>query len=162
MSLAQEGTHSDGLPFRPMLQNTLRFEFFKTREEYGTVFLRLMIGVFVIYGVADNIFSWAHMVQFEKFLAARGVPYPLFSAHLSAYAQLICGLSILLGAFVRLTSIVFIINFIAAIVIAHLGHSFQVMFPALMMIAAGLFFLFHGAGPLSVDAWLERRKVPDA
>ena len=145
-----------------MLQNILRFEFFKTREEYGTVFLRLLIGAFVIYGVADNIFSWTHMVQFEKFLAARGVPYPLFSAHLSAYAQLICGLSILFGAFVRLTSIVFIINFIAAIVIAHLGHSFQVMFPALMMIAAGLFFLFHGAGPLSVDAWLERRKVADA
>ena len=145
-----------------MLQNILRFEFFKTREEYGTVFLRLLIGVFIIYGVADNIFSWAHMVQFEKFLAARGVPYPLFSAHLSAYTQFICGLSILFGAFVRLTSIVFIINFIAAIVIAHLGHSFQVMFPALMMIAAGLFFLFHGAGPLSVDAWLEKRTVADA
>lgn len=145
-----------------MLQNILQFDFFKTREEYGVVFLRLLIGVFIIHGVADNIFSWAHMVEFEKFLAARGVPFPLFSAHLSAYAQFICGLSILLGAFVRLTSIVFIINFIAAIVIAHLGHPFRQMFPALMMIAAGLFFLFHGAGPLSVDAWLEKRKVAHA
>ena len=145
-----------------MLQNILRFEFFKTRDEYGTVFLRLLIGVFIIHGVSDNVFSWAHMLEFEKFLAARGVPYPLFAAHLSVYAQLICGLSILFGAFVRLTSIVFIINFIAAIVIAHLGQSFRQMFPALMMIAAGLFFLFHGAGPLSVDAWLEKRKVPNA
>ncbi len=145
-----------------MLQNILQFDFFKTREDYGVVFLRVLIGVFIIYGVADNIFSWAHMVQFEKYLAARGVPFPLFSAHLSAYAQLICGLSILFGAFVRLTSIVFIINFVAAIAIAHLGHSFQQMFPALMMIAAGLFFLFHGAGPLSVDAWLEKQKVAHA
>jgi putative oxidoreductase len=145
-----------------MLQHIPQFRFFKTRAEYGTVFLRLLIGVFIIYGVSDNIFSWAHMVQFEKFLAARGVPYPLLSAHLSAYVQFICGLSILFGAFVRLTSIPFIINFIAAIVIAHLGHSFQQMFPALMMIAAGLFFLFHGAGPLSVDAALEKRKVADA
>ena len=145
-----------------MLQNILQFEFFKTREEYGTVFLRLLIGVFIIHGVADNVFSWAHMVEFQKFLGARGVPYPFFAAHLSAYAQFICGLSILFGAFIRLTSIVFIINFVAAIVIAHLGQSFRQMFPALMMIAAGLFFLFHGAGPLSVDAWLEKRKVPHA
>ena len=145
-----------------MRQNILQFEFFKTREEYGTVFLRLLIGVFIIWGVADNILSWAQMLEFEKFLGARGVPYPLFAAHLSVYAQFICGLSILFGAFIRLTSIVFIINFIAAIMIAHLGHSFQQMFPALMMIAAGLFFLFHGAGPLSVDGWLEKRKVPNA
>ncbi len=145
-----------------MLQNILPFEFFKAREAYGTVFLRLLIGTFIIWGVADNILSWAHMLEFEKFLGARRVPYPLFAAHLSVYAQFVCGLSILFGAFVRLTSIVFIINFVAAIVIAHRGHSFQQMFPALMMIAAGLFFLFHGAGPLSVDAWLEKRKVPNA
>lgn len=145
-----------------MLQNILQFEFFKTREEYGTVFLRLLIGVFIIHGVADNVFSSTHMVKFEQFLGARGVPYPMLAAHLSAYAQFICGLSILCGAFIRLTSIVFIINFIAAILIAHRGHSFQQMFPALMMIVAGLFFLFHGAGPLSVDAWLQKRKVSHA
>ena len=145
-----------------MPQNILQFEFFEVRREYGVLFLRLLIGVFIIWGVADNILSRAHMLEFEKFLGARGVPNPLFAAHLSVYAQFICGLSILFGAFVRPISIVFIINFIAAIVIAHLGQGFRQMFPALMMIAAGLFFLFHGAGPLSVDAWLEKRKVSDA
>ena len=141
-----------------MIRKLLQFEFFKRHCEYGVVFLRLLIGAFIIHGVADNIFSWAHMVEFEKFLGARGVPFPLVAAHLSAYAQFICGLSILLGAFVRPLSIVFIINFIAAIVIAHLGQPFRLMFPALMMIAAGLFFLFNGAGPLSIDRWLERRR----
>jgi putative oxidoreductase len=136
-----------------------QFEFFKRHQEYGIIFLRLLIGMFIIYGVADNVFSRAHMIEFEKFLGARGVPFPLVAAHLSAYAQFICGFSILLGAFVRPLSIVFIINFIAAIAIAHLGQSFRQMFPALMMIAAGLFFLFKGAGPLSIDAWLERRKA---
>lgn len=139
----------------------LQFKFFQDRQEYGVLFLRLLIGSFIIHGVADNVFSWVRMVEFEKFLATRGVPYPLLAARLSAYAQFICGLSILFGAFVRLTSIVFLINFIAAIVIAHLGQTFQQMFPALMMIAAGLFFLFNGAGPLSVDAWLQRRKLPE-
>jgi len=138
--------------------NLFRCEFFRRRADYGVIFLRLLLGAFIIHGVADNIFSRAHMVEFEKFLGARGVPYPLIAAHLSAYAQFICGWSILLGAFVRPISILFIINFIAAIVIAHLGQSFRQMFPALMMIAAGLFFLFNGAGPLSIDAWLEKRR----
>ena len=134
----------------------LRFEWFRQRRDYGALFIRLLIGSFIIWGVQDNVFSQERMVEFEKFLATRGTPGPAFAARLSVYAQLICGLSILLGAFIRPLSIVFIINFICAVLIAHLGQSFTQMFPALMMVAAGLFFLFHGAGPLSVDELLER------
>ena len=139
----------------------LDFSFFKRHRDYGAVFLRVMIGTFIIYGVQDNVLSWDKMLEFEKFLRARGVPSPLFAAHLSVYAQLICGLSILLGAFVRFTSPVFIVNFIFAILIAHRGDSFRGMFPALIMIAAGFFFLFNGAGKLSIDELLERRSQPN-
>lgn len=135
----------------------LRFEWFRRRREYGVLFLRLLIGFFIIWGVQDNALSHERMAEFEKFLGARGTPYPPFTARLSVYAQLICGLSILLGAFVRPIAIVFIINFTCAVVIAHLGQSFAQMFPALMMIAAGFFFLFHGAGKFSVDELLEER-----
>ena len=57
----------------------------------------------------------------------------------------------------RLASIPFIINFIAALLIAHRNDIFQGMFPALMLLFAGLFFLVGGAGKLSLDAWLARR-----
>ena len=139
-----------------MLPRLLRFDFLKPYRDYAPIFLRLLIGIFIIHGVQDNILSAERMAEFEKFLAARGVPFTAAAARLSVYAQFICGVSILLGAWIRLTSVVFIINFICAIVIAHLGHSFQQLFPALMMIAAGLFFLFNGAGRLSIDALLER------
>ncbi|MGH9944467.1 MAG: DoxX family protein [Pyrinomonadaceae bacterium] len=142
-----------------MLRHLLNFEFFKRRKEYGVIFLRLLIGSFIIWGVQDNILSGARMQEFVGFLAARGVPSPSFAARLSVYTQFVCGVSILIGAFVRLTSIPFIINFVAAIFIAHLGQTFAQMFPALLMIAAGLFFLFHGAGKLSVDEALERRET---
>lgn len=144
-----------------MLTRLLRFEFFKRHHEYGVVFLRLLIGLFIIHGVQDNISSVARMTEFERFLAERGVPSASFAARLSCYTQFVCGVSILLGAWIRLTSVVFIINFICAIAIAHRGHSFQQMFPALMMIAAGLFFLLHGAGPLSTDGLLDRRAQAD-
>jgi len=139
-----------------MIRDLLRFDFFKRHREYGALLLRIFVGVFIIHGVQDNILSWAQMKEFEHFLAARGVPSPLFAAHVSVYAQFICGLSILLGLFLRQTSVIFIINFICAIVIAHLGQSFRQMLPALMMIAVGFFFLFHGAGRPSVDALRER------
>lgn len=142
-----------------MIRDLLKFEFFKKHSAYAAIFLRLVTGSFIIWGVQDNILSYEQMREFERFLSARGVPYPLFAAFLSVYVQFICGLSILLGAFIRLTSIAFIINFIAALVIAHRGDTFASMLPALMMLAAGFFFLFHGAGRPSVDEWLEKRRV---
>ncbi len=135
----------------------LNFAFFRKHRDYAAIFLRLLIGSFLIWGVQDNILSSERMREFEHFLAAKGVPLPLVAAHVSVYAQFISGLSILLGAFVRLTSLLLIINFIAAIVIAHRGDTFAGMFPALMMLVAGFFFLFHGAGRLSVDEALDRR-----
>ena len=140
-----------------MPSQLLNFSFFKRRREYAALFLRLIIGSFIVWGVQDNIFSRAQMEEFAHFLGARGVPFPLFAAFLSAYTQFICGILILVGACVRVISIPFIINFIAAIMIAHRGDSFRGMFPALLMIFAGLFFLFHGAGKPSVDDWWERR-----
>lgn len=140
-----------------MTKRLLNFSFFKRRREYAALFLRLIIGSFIIWGVQDNVFSYKQMEEFAHFLGARGVPFPLFAAFLSAYTQFVCGICILLGAFVRLISIPFIINFIAAIIIAHLGDDFRGMFPALLMIFVGLFFLFHGAGKPSFDEWWERR-----
>ncbi|HEX9919517.1 MAG TPA: DoxX family protein [Pyrinomonadaceae bacterium] len=133
------------------------FSFFKRRREYAALFLRLIIGSFIVWGVQDNIFSRAQMEEFAHFLAARGVPFPLFAAFLSAYTQFVCGIMILLGLCVRIISIPFIINFVAAIIIAHRGDSFRGMFPALIMIFTGFFFLFHGAGRPSLDDWWERR-----
>lgn len=126
-------------------------------KEYSPIFIRLVVGAFVIWGVQDNILSHEQMLEFRDFLSAHGVSYPLFAAYLSVYTQFVCGLSILMGALLRLTSIPFIINFIAALLIAHRGDTFSSMFPALVLIAVGCFFLLNGAGKPSVDEWLERR-----
>lgn len=137
---------------------TLPLKSLEKYRDYSAIFLRLIVGPFIIWGVLDNILSWEQMLEFRDFLATLGVPAPLFAANLSVYTQLICGLSILLGAFVRLTSIPFIINFIVAFLLAHRNDTFRGMFPALMMLASGFFFLLHGAGKASVDEWLEKRK----
>src|SRR5687767_3885345 len=99
--------------------------FFERYREYGLFFIRLIIGFHLVQGTADNLFSWARMIEFRGFLAERGVPFPLFSAHLSVYAQFICGVLFIVGAFVRPAAVVMIINFVAALVIAHRVGGYQ-------------------------------------
>ncbi len=41
-----------------MISNLLNFEFFKKHSDYGAVFLRFLIGIFIIYGVQDNVSSY--------------------------------------------------------------------------------------------------------
>ena len=136
-----------------------RFSLLENYKEYGVIFIRLIIGFHLIYGTQDNVFSYARMEEFADFLSVRGVPFPLFAAFLSAYAQFVCGILFIVGAATRYAAVIMIINFIAALIIAHVGDTYANMFPALMMLAAACFFLLHGAGKLSVDSMLEKRKV---
>jgi putative oxidoreductase len=111
-----------------------------------------------VYGTQANVFNHEDMLKFRDFLAARRVPFPLFSAYLSAYAQFVCGLLYVLGLFVRPAAIVMIINFVAALVIAHLDAPLDAARLALCMLFSSLFLLFNGAGALSLDDYLSSRR----
>ena len=123
--------------------------------------LRLAIGVRLVEGTQDNVFSHERMEEFARFLAAQGTAAPMFSAYLSAYAQFICGILIVLGLFTRPAGLVMTINFICALIIAHRTTPFVQTWPALMMLAAAIHFLFCGAGALSLDRFtrLEARRL---
>ena len=131
-------------------------------KEYGPAFIRLIIGFHLVYGTQDNVFSYARMEEFAAFLSAHKVPFPLFAAFVSAYAQFICGILFILGFATRYAAFVMIINFIAAILIAHLGDPYPAKFPALMMLAGACFLFLHGPGELSVDRLLARRAKTNA
>jgi putative oxidoreductase len=132
------------------------FGFFERHREYGAVFVRLVVGFILVYGTQDNVFSNERMSEFRTFLAVKGVPFPLFAAHLSAYAQFVCGILYVLGLFVRPAALVMVINFVAALVIAHLGEPLDPARLALCMLFCSLFLLFNGAGALSLDNHLGR------
>ena len=127
------------------------YDWLDRHHGWGVLALRLAIGVRLVEGTQDNVFSNERMHEFAQFLAARGTPLPLFSAYLSAYAQFICGILFILGLFTRPAGLVMTINFIAALVIAHRTTPFLATWPALMMLAGALYFLFCGPGPLSLD-----------
>ena len=135
----------------------ITFRWLERYREYGLFFIRLTIGFRLIYGVADNVFSWAHMVEFRDFLDKLGVPFPMFGAHLSAYAQFICGILFIVGFAFRPASFVMVINFIFALLIAHRTGGYAPAAAAWIMLFTSLGFLVHGAGKLSVDERLTAR-----
>lgn len=141
------------------MNQLLRFNFSGRYRGYGAFLLRMLVSARLIYGVQDNIRSWEHMIEFQKFLAARGVEFPLAAAVISVYVQFICGVLILIGLFTRIAAIPLIINFIAALYIAHMNDTFLGMFQALTMLVAACFFLLDGPGKLSIDKWLDRRHL---
>jgi putative oxidoreductase len=115
-------------------------------REFGMFFVRLIVGFHLIYGTADNIASWARMVEFSQFLAARGVPFPLAAANVSVWAQCVCGILFILGLFVRPAAVVMIINFLCALLIAHRVGGYPPAAPALFMLFSSVAFLVHGPG----------------
>jgi putative oxidoreductase len=98
------------------------------------------------------------MLEFAEFLARQGVPVPTAAAFLSAYAQFICGLLFVAGAFTRPAALVMIVNFVVALVVAHIGQPFLENYDALVMLFGAAFLLLHGPGRLSLDEWLSRRR----
>ena len=134
------------------------FSFFERHREYGAVFVRLVVGFVLVYGTQDNVFSHERMLEFRDFLAARGVPLPLLAAHVSVYAQFVCGILYVLGLFVRPAALVMVINFIVALIVAHLDAPLDAARLALCMLFSSLFLLFNGAGALSLDGSLSGRR----
>jgi len=134
----------------------LNFDRLEKYKEYGMFFVRLIIGYHLIQGTADNVFSSARMQEFAHFLGERGVPFPLFSANLSAWAQFICGILFILGVFFRPAAAVMIINFIAALAIAHRTGGYAPAALALIMLFCSIAFLLHGPGRPALKVYPER------
>lgn len=125
--------------------------YFHHRKDYAAIFIRLMAGFHLLYGVMDNVVSWHRMIEFKNFLAAQGFPFPLQCAVVSVYAQFTCGICFILGLFTRMAAAIMILNFLVAIIGVHLKTEYPQTFPAIAMLASSLFLLFNGSGKISVD-----------
>lgn len=129
----------------------------RTREVAPLV-LRLFVAGVLIYGTQDNVFSREKMLEFRDFLAQNGFPYPLASAYLSAYAQFLTGLLLLVGLFTRPAAAVVVINFTVALLMVHVGLPFSANIAPLAMLVGGLFFVLYGAPHYSLDARLGMKR----
>ena len=131
----------------------------KSTREWGPLLLRLFLGFVLIYGTQDNVFHPERMQEFAGFLASNGFPMPLASAYLSAWAQFVCGILIIVGLMTRIAAGIMVINFIVALLMVHTSLPFSANISPLSMLFMSTFFVLYGPGILSVDGsrWTSRR-----
>lgn len=129
-------------------------QFLNSNKYLGLFFLRLFIGLRIIYGVIDNVISWDKMMEFSEFLNTNHFPVATISAITSVYVQFFSALLLLIGYKTQLASFFLILNFIVAILCFHLpiNDSIEGMTPALAMLFGCIVFLFNGAGKFSIDS----------
>jgi putative oxidoreductase len=128
--------------------------------DFALLLLRLFVGVFLIWGVWDNISSSERMAEFVAFLAKHKVPAPEILAPLSVYLQLAIGLGFVLGLFTRWAGIFCVLNFVVAIAIVDRYGGMRGIFPAGCLVVIGLYLATHGAGRFSVDEGLGANELP--
>jgi putative oxidoreductase len=130
--------------------------------DFALLILRLVVGLFLIWGVWDNITSSAEMAKFAGFLEHHKFPNPAILAPLSVYTQFLAGLGIVLGLFTRWAGILVVVNFVIAIVMVDRFAGVRGTFPAAALVAIGLYLATHGAGRLSLDTILKANETPRA
>src|SRR3954466_2346136 len=142
-------------------------------RQWAPLPLRLIIGFgFMAHG-------WAKISRgpsgFAKLLDQIGAPLPEATAWVSTLVELVGGLAIFVGAFVEVVSIPLIVMMLVAMFTVHLKYGFSSIntigltedgpkfgppgYEVNLLYIAGLFSLIlGGAGPLSIDRLLARRK----
>ena len=122
--------------------------------------MRVFVGLFLIWGVWDNITEPARMQEFVEFLRKFKFARPGLLAPVSVYVQLAIGLGFILGLFTRWAGILCVINFLVAIVMVDRFGGMRGVFPSGCLVAIGLYLATHGAGRFSFDATLKANDTP--
>jgi len=139
--------------------------FLNSAQRYGDftlLLLRLFVGLFLIWGIWDNLVSGERMHEFAEFLAKHRFPSPSILAVVSVYLQLAIGLGFVLGLVTRWAGFLCAIHFAIAIAMVDRFGGMRGVFPSACLVFIGLFLATHGAGKLSIDAALRANDMPRA
>src|ERR1041384_7038908 len=98
--------------------------------DFTLLLLRLFVGLFLIWGVWDNVTSTARMQEFAAFLGQHGFASPRLMAPVSVYLQLAIGLGFILGLFTRWAGILCAIHFAIAIAMVDRHGGMRGVFPS--------------------------------
>jgi putative oxidoreductase len=143
-------------------------------RQWAPLPLRLIVGYgFVAHGYAK--FSRGPDT-FAVVLDTIGTPIPLVLAWLTTLVEMICGLAVLIGAFVPMASVPMAVVLVTAMFTIHLPYGFfsvklvevtasgtkfgSVGYEIILLYLASLATLvLGGAGPFSIDRWRSRRRA---
>ena len=131
-----------------------------TRIQTGLTLLRAAVGTIFIAHGAQKLFVFG-MSGVTGAFGQMGVPFPEITGPLVALLEFFGGIALVLGLLTRLAGLGLAITMVGATVLVHAPGGFflpnGIEF-TLLLSAATLAFAIMGAGELSVDALLARRR----
>jgi putative oxidoreductase len=139
------------------------FLFLPAAQRLGdlTLFLlRLFVGLYLVWGVWDEVTHPERMQEFITYLGDHGFHSPRLLAPFSAYLRLLIGVAFAAGLFTRWAGILCAIHFTIAIVMVDRFGGMNGVFPSGCLVGIGLYLATHGAGRLSLDAALRANELP--
>lgn len=126
-------------------------------SDHALLALRLLTGGFLIHAMWPNISDAATMQEVVGYFAANGFAAPSFMAPLSAWAQFLVGLALVLGLLTRWAGLLLAFNFVVGVVMVHWNETFREWWPAIVLVAIGLVFATLGAGRFALDRLISER-----
>ena len=139
------------------------FLFLSSAQRFGDfalLLLRVFVGLFLVWGVWENVSSASRMHEFAQFLGKHGFPNPSLLAPVSVYLQMAIGAAFVLGLFTRWAGILCAVHFVIAIVMVDRHGGPRGTFPAACLVLIGLYLATYGAGRWSLDAALRANETP--
>jgi putative oxidoreductase len=131
-------------------------------SDFALLLLRVFVGLFLIWGVWDNITEPARMQEFVEFLRKHQFPSPALLAPVSVYVQAAVGVAFVLGLFTRWAGVLCLVNFVVAIVMVDRFGGMRGIFPSGCLVLIGFYLATHGAGRFSLDSALKANETPRA
>lgn len=136
--------------------------YFKEKREKITpialTILRLVVGlIMVVHGWQ----KFENIEGFQNVLVNLGIPFPALNAYLAIAGELLGGLGLMVGLLTPIASFGIVATMSVAVFHVHWANGLLAKnngfeFP-LVLLCAGLFFMFNGAGCISIDGLLEKK-----
>ena len=115
--------------------------------------------------VVTGLDKWTNIYGVADFFASLDLPFPLLTAYFVATFEFLGGISLFLGLFARIFSLILTLLFFVAYATAHqealvsffVNPSLFIMQDPFLYLYASLVVLCFGSGFISIDYWLEKR-----
>ncbi|WP_263385365.1 DoxX family protein [Granulicella arctica] len=127
-------------------------------QPWGVVLLRLVLGVAMLASGWEKVYSpnilhghntLAALDHYCHYIASLGLPYWL--GYISAFTEVVGGLCLLIGLFVRFFSFLVAGNMLTAIVMVNRHHGYSGSAYSIALLAIATMLLLAGPGRLALD-----------
>ena len=128
--------------------------------DLGLFFLRLIFGtLFLVIHGFSKVFG-GRIIKLSEMIGEAGYPAPIFFSYLVGWMEILGGLALILGIFVRFFSMTLAFTMLNAVIIhILLNHGFFSFYSAFIYVILFIALAIMGCGKYGIDYKIAERKA---